>query len=71
MNLGQRQIPYNLTYMWNLNLKTDKHTPRCRQQTGGCQSQGHEMTEGGKKVQVSSCKGNKSWGCKVQHDDYR
>ena len=29
-----------------------------------------EMGEGGQKVQTSSYKINKSWGCNVQHVDY-
>ena len=33
----------------------------------GC---GPKMGEGGKKVQISSYKINKSWGCNGQHDDH-
>ena len=44
-----------------------------REQTGGCDRQGWrvgEMGKGGQKVQTSSYKISKSWGCDVQHDDY-
>ena len=47
---GERQIPYDITYMWNLiydtNLSTkQKQTHRHREQTCGCQKEG-EMGEG-------------------------
>ena len=70
--MRQRQTVYDFTYVGNLNLKTNQRMHRHRQQVGGYQSQEHEMTAGDKKVQVSSYKKEKtSWGCKVQHDDYR
>ena len=43
-----------------------------REQTSGCQKQGQgvsKMDEDGQKVETSSCKINKSWGCNVQHGD--
>ena len=60
--MRQRQIVYDFTYMGNLNLKTNQHMHRHRQQAGGCQSQEHETTAGGKKVQVSSYKKKVSLG---------
>ena len=40
------------------------------EQIGDCQRQGmEEMKEDGQKVQTSSYKINKFWGCNVQHDD--
>ena len=49
------------------------HAYRYGEQIGGCQSWGlgvGEMGEGGQKVQASSYKINKSWGCNVPHGDY-
>ena len=37
---------------------------------GGCCREVGEMGAGGQKVQTSSYKINKSWGCNIQHDDY-
>ena len=36
---------------------------------GVCGKMG-EMSQGGAKVQTSSCKINKSWECNIQHGDY-
>ena len=39
--ISQRQIPYDLTYMWNLkNKMKQKETHRYRDQMGGCQTGG-------------------------------
>lgn len=40
-----------------------------RQQSGGCQG-GWWIDEGGQKMQASSYKINKSWGCNIQQGDY-
>ena len=52
--------------MRNLN---SEHTPTHKEQTGGCQGWGvwGGTGEGGQKVQTSSYKISKSWGCNVQH----
>ena len=60
--MKQRQIVYDFTYMGNLNLKTNQHMHRHRQQVGGYQSREHEMTAGGNKLQVSSYLKKKSLG---------
>ena len=34
----ERQIPYNLTYMWNVKIKQKQNQiHRCREHFGGCQ----------------------------------
>ena len=48
-------------------------THRNREQICGCQRQQvevEELGEGGQKVQMSSHKINRSWGCNVQPGDY-
>ena len=40
-----------------------------RKGVGGVGKAG-EMSQGGAKVQTSSCKINKSWECNIQHGDY-
>ena len=57
----KRQIPYNITYMWNLKYNTNElmyetKTHRHREQTCGCQGGGR--VEGGVewKFRVSRCK---------------
>ena len=61
----ERQISYDLTYMWTLNLKKWKHKKqahRYREQIGDHQNQGMgEMGEGGENLLTSSCK--------VSHED--
>ena len=57
------------------NKQQQKQKPKTlsREQIGGCQGQGEErakMGKGGQKVQISSYKINKSWGCTVQCGDY-
>ena len=57
--------------MWN--LKNTPQTHRYRELIGVCQRQGVgllKMGEGGQKIQISSSKINKFWGCDVQHGDY-
>ena len=52
------------------NKKTQTHA--YREQIGSCQRWGlgaGKMGEGGQKVQISSYKICKSWGCNVQHGD--
>ena len=58
----ERQIPYDLTYMWNLNTAKHEAAHRYREETGDCQRWGWragKMSEGSKKVQISSYKKNK------------
>ena len=62
----------DLAYMWG-QKQTQAH--RVKEQTGCCSDEvgrgnGHEMGEGGQKLQTSSYKINKLWGCNVQHDGY-
>ena len=47
--------------------KTKSQTHRYREQIGGCQRWGvaDEMGESGQKIQTSSYKINKSWGCNI------
>ena len=70
----EKEIPYDLTYMLNLNNKRTKNQAcRYREQIGGCHRQGmgvSEMVEGSQKIQTSSYKISKSWGCNTQHCDY-
>ena len=45
-NKSERQIPYDITYMWNLKYNTNQHiyetkqTHRYREQICGCQGEG-------------------------------
>ena len=67
----ERQIPYDLTDMWN--LKEQRTKLRHREQTGGHQRREagwDEMGECGQKVQTCSYKINKGGGCNVSHGDY-
>ena len=76
----KRQIPYNLTYIWNVRKQKQKSqipAHRYREQIGGCQRLGRdgaerqcEMGEGSWKVQTSGYKISKSWGGNIQHGDY-
>lgn len=66
--------------MWNLETnRTNKseqgsQAHRFREQIGNCQRRDwwkvREMDEGSHKVQISSYKINRSWGCNVQKGDY-
>ena len=68
----ERQVLSNCTYMWNLKqnktklIDTQKRLVVFR---GGEQSMG-KMGDRGQKVQISSYKISKLWGCNVQHGDY-
>ena len=68
----ERQIPYDLIYMWNKKKKkpelmhTEKRLVVARARTWGMD----QTDEGGQKVQTSSYKISKSWGCNVQCGDY-
>ena len=56
--------------MWNLKKKqTCRNRADWWQPEVGGREVG-EMGEGGQKVQISSYKMNKSWGCNVQCGDY-
>ena len=68
----ERHILYALTYIWNLNKQTKNQAHKYREQIGGWGGVAvvGKMGEGGQKVQTSSYKINKSWGCNVQHGDY-
>ena len=49
-SVRERQIPYDFTYMWNLENKINeqtklKETHRYRERTGGCQREGSQGTE--------------------------
>ena len=60
-----------LTFMWNLKNKTLSSYIKNRLVVARGKGWGvGEMGEGGQKVQTSSYKINKSWGCNVQHVDY-
>ena len=65
----ERQILYDLTYMWDLKkIKLIETEIRFVVATG----QGGEGDLGVEvqKVQTSSCKINKFWGCRVLQDHY-
>ena len=72
----ERQIPYDLAYMWNLKDKTNeqtkqKQTHRYREQTGDCQvgkGLGAENGEGISKYKLVITKYSR--GCEVQHREY-
>ena len=76
INDRESQTLYDLTYMWNLEttqqqtklIKTDKRLVIAR--GGGWRLGVREVSEGGQKVQTSSYKIIKSWGCNVKHGDY-
>ena len=71
--IRERHIPYNLTYRWNLKTETNNRTHRYREKVGSCQTLGEgvgRVGKGGQKVQSSSYKIIKSWGCNVQRVDY-
>ena len=55
--------------IYKQNRKTEH---RYREQISGCQRWGWvgKMDENGQKIQISSYKINKSWGCNVQFDNY-
>ena len=60
----ERQILYDLTYMWNLKKQNPKNQPhRYREQISGCQrcGGGGEMGKGSQKEQAPSSKINKSY----------
>lgn len=69
---SQRQITYDVTYLWNLQTSKNKGPKlvdtevevRGRDWGGG--GVGGGMDEGGQKEQTSSYKAGKSWGCDVQ-----
>ena len=69
----ERQIPYDLTYMWNVKKQTNKHklidteNKLVVARSGGWEL--GKMGEVGQKIQTSSYKINKSWGGNVQHGD--
>ena len=71
----EKEIPYDVTYMWNLKNQTDgqNKSHRYREQIVDCQRGGGwelgKMGEGDQEIQTSH-KINKSWGCNVQHGDY-
>ena len=67
---GERQIVYDLTYLWNL-IKKNKNAKLVEKEiryviTRG--KLGSGLEEGGQKVQTSSYKMNKYQG--YMHDDY-
>ena len=77
----ERQILYDLTYMWNLKKTIKQKTKQNKKikliDTGNrlvvARGRGWvvgEMDEDGQKVPTFSDKMSKSWGCNVQHDDY-
>ena len=57
----ERQILYAITFMWNLQAKSNSEKKRSRMWLP-------EVEDGG--VQISSYKMNKYEGCNVWHDDY-
>ena len=58
---------YIITYRWNLKKE---RTHRNRGYSSGCQGLGvREMGDVIERVQTSSYKTNKSWGCSVQRGD--
>ena len=63
---------YNLTYMWNLKNKPNNviDTESMPEARIGEAGRGWGVGEGDQKVQTSSYKINKSWGCNVQYGDY-
>ena len=66
----ERQIPYDLTYMWNLKSKQNQ-VLRYKEQTGDYEAEGGgEMDEWSQQLQNSSYEISTSWRCKVQHGDY-
>ena len=66
MSEGERQIPYDLTYMWNLKQpnsqiqRTDWWLPEMGWEID-------KMGIGNQKAQISSYKVSKCWICNVQH----
>ena len=65
----ERQIPYDLAHMWN--LKMTKQPQLINTENGLLVARGGDwgwtkMSEGGRKVQTSGYKMNKSWGCNLQ-----
>ena len=66
-------MPYDLTYMWNLNTKqnqTDSQIQRiglARKEDSGRVS---KIGEGDQEVQNFSYTINKSWGCNKWHKEY-
>ena len=75
----ERQMPYDLVFMWKLKNKTNiqrTNQPklidtenRLVVARGGCGGWA-KMDEVHQKMQTSSYKVNKSWGYNVQHGDY-
>ncbi|MPX07483.1 hypothetical protein C0133_08915, partial [Moraxella catarrhalis] len=60
--------PYDLNYMWNLKkTKLTDTENRCMVARGRGVG---EMGKGSQKVQTSSDKINKSWGCNAQHGSH-
>ena len=59
-------VPFK-NHIYSLWMKTYYHKNDSQELVPGA---GCKMGEGGQKVQTSSCKINKSWGCNVQHGDY-
>ena len=69
MSKRERQMLYDFTYIWNLKtklIKTDNRLVVARHRGKG---EG-EINEGDWKVQTSSYKIDKVWGCNIQHDGY-
>ena len=65
----ERQIPYDLAHMWN--LKMTKQPQLINTENGLLVARGGDwgwtkMSEGGRKVQTSGYKMNKSWGRNLQ-----
>ena len=72
----EKQIPYDITYMWNLKYGTDvstgqKQTHRHREQTCGCQRGERRKWDGwgvwGWLMQIMAFRMDKQWGPAVQH----
>ena len=67
----KRQIPYDLTCMWNLKQNKTKENKLklivTGKQTGGCQRQGGGWAEWGKAVKWHRLRcTNTSWGCRAR-----
>ena len=73
IQVRNRQIPYDISHLYEKFKKKKRKSHRYREQTGGCQRQGWvlgKMGEGNQKLQTSSYTVNKSCGCNVQHGNY-
>ena len=66
----ERQILYDITCMLNLKSEFIEKNRLVVARSGGGKWEVGEMGEGCQKVQTSRYKINKSWGWKVQHNDF-